>query len=100
MPRSPMAPWFACVQISWPVAASSATSDMFFASVYITLSTTIGLKRYVRVSPVEYVHATCSWPTFFLLIWSSEEYCDESELPRYWRHVLNFGLPFCCASGT
>src|SRR5580765_8342562 len=100
MPRSPMAPWLSCVQISLPVAASTATTAMFFARRYITLSTTIGLNRYVRMSPVGRVHATCSCATFFLLIWSSEEYCDESELPRYCRQVLYFGLPFCCASGT
>ena len=55
------------------------------------------------MSPVEYVHATCSSPTFFLLIWSSDEYCDESDPPKYSRHsryVLDVGLPFCWASGT
>ena len=97
MPRSPTAPWFSCVQISLPVAASSAMTDRFLASTYITPSTTIGLKRYVRMSPVGYVQATSSFDTFDLSIWSSDEYWDESDPPRYWRHVLNFGLPRCCA---
>src|SRR5207342_3396334 len=100
MPRSPTAPWFSCVQISLPVAASSAMTDRFLARTYITPSTTIGLNRYVRMSPVGYVQATSSFDTFDLLIWSSDENWDESDAPRYCRQVLNFGLPRCCAPGT
>src|SRR6266853_6279752 len=51
------------------------------------------------MSPVGYVQATSSWVTLDLLICLSEEYCEESAPPRYWRHVLN-GRCFverCCA---
>ena len=74
-----------------------ATIDRFLASRYITPSTTIGLNRYVRMSPVGKVQATSSFATFDLLICLSAEYWDESEPPRYWRQVSNFGLPFCWA---
>src|SRR6478672_642503 len=97
MPRSPMAPWFSWAQISFPVDASTATIDRFLASRYITPSTTIGLNRYVRMSPVGNVQATSSFATFDLLICLRAEYWDESEPPRYWRQVSNFGLPFCWA---
>ena len=40
------------VQISFPVAASSATMELFFARTYIRPSTTIGLKEYFLSSPV------------------------------------------------
>ena len=45
MPRVVRPGRFSWIQISFPVAASSATSELFLASTYITLSTTIGLNR-------------------------------------------------------
>src|SRR5689334_17977137 len=54
----------------------------------MTPSTTKGLNRYWRLSPVAYDQATASCFTFDLLIWLSEEYCEESAPPRYWFQVL------------
>jgi hypothetical protein len=34
-----------CAQISLPVAASSATMELFFARTYMILSITMGLKK-------------------------------------------------------
>ena len=42
----------ACVQISLPVAASSATMELFLARTYIARRATSGLKKYLLSSPV------------------------------------------------
>ncbi len=64
----------AWVQISLPVAASRATMELFLASTYITPSTTIGLKKYLLLSPVGKVQATSSLLTLERLICASPEY--------------------------
>ena len=50
------------------------------AGTYITPSMTTGLKMLVPLTGK--VHATSSFPTFPLLIWSSAEYCEESAPPE------------------
>src|SRR5690606_17759131 len=61
------------IQISSPVAASSATSEKSRASTYITPLATIGPQTYETLSDVGYVQATSSWETFSFVIWSSVE---------------------------
>src|ERR1700733_2450571 len=70
----------------FPVAASSATTELLCASTYRTPSTTTGLKVYVP-GPVSKVQATSSCLTFDLLICLRDEYCEESAPPRYWLQV-------------
>src|ERR1700677_1887782 len=75
-----------CAHNCFPVAASSAITELLCASTYMTPSTTTGLKVYVP-GPVSYVHATSSCLTFDLLICLRDEYCEESAPPRYWLQV-------------
>src|SRR5580692_7142131 len=75
-----------CAHNCFPVAASSATTELLCASTYRTPSTTTGLKVYVP-GPVSYLQATSSCLTFDLLICLSDEYCEESAPPRYWLQV-------------
>ena len=56
------------IQISLPVAASSATMELSLARTYIEPSTTSGLKEYLLLSPVGYVQATSSLSTLDLSI--------------------------------
>src|SRR5215471_7121447 len=91
MPRAPTAPSFGWTHFSWPVTASSATIERFFASTYIVPSTISGLNRYA--SPDGYVHATVSWPTLVLSICLSDEYCDESTPPPFWSQPSKSNWP-------
>src|ERR1700721_2252431 len=75
-----------CAHNCFPVAASSATTELLCASTYRTPSTTTGLKVYVP-GPVSYLQATSSCLTFDLLICLRDEYCEESAPPRYWPQV-------------
>lgn len=59
-------------------------------------STTIGLNNRFP-GPAVYVQATSSLLTLVLLTCLSEEYCEESAEPKYWRQVSN-GRSAPCAS--
>src|SRR5580704_8890441 len=75
-----------CAHNCFPVAASSATTELLCANTYMTPSTTRGSKVFVP-GPVWYVQATSSCLTFDLLICLRDEYCEESAPPRYWPQV-------------
>ena len=79
-----MPPMFGCVQISLPVAASSATMALALPCTYMTLSMTMGLK--ITLPVTGYVHATCNCDTLVLLIWLSAEYWEECDPPPYAVH--------------
>src|SRR6187551_1692980 len=65
-----------------------ATSDPFFASTYITLSTISGLNLVAALSFVWYSHATCNWEIFSFVICLRSTYLDWSAPPPYCVHVL------------
>jgi hypothetical protein len=65
----------------FPVTASSATSELFFASTYIVSPATIGLNWYTLLSPIRYVQAGRSVPTLAGVICVRSTYFDESGPP-------------------
>src|SRR5262249_52445492 len=75
--------------------ASSATIALSPPATYIVRSTISGFCVKLRW-PTGNVHASSSCATFFLLIWSSAEYCDELAEPPYARHVV-YGFCACAA---
>src|SRR5215469_14548929 len=106
MPRSPTAPVFLCRHSSLPVAGSRQTIELRWApagrrawplaptaagggasgtsapSTYILPLTTSGPKRGAGPSPASQVQATCSCLTLDLVIWDSDENCEDEPLPR------------------
>ena len=68
------------------MAASTATSVLFDACMYIVPSTTSGLKMTVPVTGK--LQATPNCVTLDLLIWSSAEYWDECAPPPYAAQVV------------
>src|SRR5258708_4724035 len=93
MPRGAIPCKFSCIQISFPVEASRATSELFLARTYITLPTISGFQTYEIVSLPGYDQATSSWPTFDFVIWFNSEKCELSGPPP----LSDQALWFACA---